>query len=269
MEERQRRQARRDVQRMPETSDLLAEMDRAGVDAAVIVPPMLNQPEPQNEPSIRAAREHPERFVVMGRIPLRKRDAMPLLDAWTSIPEVKGIRVNFGLPSARLDDPNLSWLWKAAEERALPIALYGPDQDPTLVGEIARVHPSLRLIIDHLWLGAYKMQDDLLPTVRRLFGLARFDNIAVKASALPAVTPESYPFPRLQRCLREAIDAFGAGRVFWGSDISRLPCRYEQLVALFSQHLNFLSDEQRCDVLGDALLRWIDWSPQPDSASAC
>src|SRR5919112_5324369 len=49
--------------------ELLAEMDAAGVDAAVIHPPVSWDPH-SNELAIEAARRWPGRFAVLGQVPL-------------------------------------------------------------------------------------------------------------------------------------------------------------------------------------------------------
>ena len=38
------------------------------------------------------------------------------------------------------------------------------------------------------------------------------------------------------------IDAFGADRVFWGSDLTRLPGSYRECITMFTEELDFLSD---------------------------
>src|ERR1039458_455786 len=50
-----------------ETSELLAEMDAAGVDRAVIVPPSWEGD--RNDLALAAAAAHPDKFAVMGRRP--------------------------------------------------------------------------------------------------------------------------------------------------------------------------------------------------------
>ncbi len=51
-------------------------MDEAGVDRAVVVPPGLND---VNTYGLEAARRYPERFAVMGRIPLQQPKSAALL----------------------------------------------------------------------------------------------------------------------------------------------------------------------------------------------
>jgi hypothetical protein len=53
-------------------------MDEAGVDRVVVVPPGLND---NNSYALEAARRYPNRFAVMGRIPLQNPKSAELLPA--------------------------------------------------------------------------------------------------------------------------------------------------------------------------------------------
>src|ERR1044072_7109119 len=55
-------------------------MEEAGVDRAVIVPP--SWPGDRNDYAIEAARRHPDRFAVMGRISLQKPESAERLAEW-------------------------------------------------------------------------------------------------------------------------------------------------------------------------------------------
>ena len=89
--------------------------------------------------------------------------------------------------------------------------------------------------------------------------LARFPNVAVKASCMPSLVSEPYPYPTLQRAIRHVVEAFGPRRTFWGSDVSRLPCPYIDNVRLFTQECVFLSDEELDWIMGCAIADWLEW----------
>ena len=59
-------------------------MDEAGVDRAVIVPP--SWPGDRNDYGIEAAKRYPNRFAVMGRIPLKDPQSAALLPKWKEQP---------------------------------------------------------------------------------------------------------------------------------------------------------------------------------------
>jgi hypothetical protein len=73
-------------------------MDEAGVDRVVVVPP--SWPGDRNDFGLEAARRYPERFHVMGRIPLEKPESAALLPAWKQQPGMLGVRVTFLGPQA-------------------------------------------------------------------------------------------------------------------------------------------------------------------------
>ena len=55
------------------------------------------------------------------------------------------------------------------------------------------------------------------------------------------------------------VDAFGPSRVFWGSDLTRLPCTYRECVTHFTEELDWLSGNDLELVMGRAICDWIGW----------
>ena len=92
-----------------------------------------------------------------------------------------------------------------------------------------------------------------------LVALAKFPNVAVKATGAPGYSAEAYPFPTMQTYLRQIYDAFGPHRMFWGTDITKMPCSWRQCVTMFTEELPWLSDEDKRLVMGDALCAWWGW----------
>ena len=84
-------------------------------------------------------------------------------------------------------------------------------------------------------------------------------NVVVKASALPCYSTESYPYPSLHPQVRRVVDAFGPQRVFWGTDLSHLPCPYRQALTLFTEELHDLTATEKEWILGRAIAEWLDW----------
>ena len=138
------------------------------------------------------------------------------------MPGLLGARLTFHRPPARewLTDGTADWVWAEAERVGLPLMVFGPGLTEVFAS-VAGSHPGLKIVIDHLNLSTAVKTNDLEPFLRPVFALSEFSNVAVKASALPCYVDEGYPFPSLQRPVRQVIDAFGADRVLWGSDLSR------------------------------------------------
>jgi hypothetical protein len=70
---------------------------------------------------------------------------------------------------------------------------------------------------------------------------------------------EAYPFPSLHPHIRRIVEAFGPRRVFWGTDLTRLPCSYRQAVTLFADELDFLAAADKEWIMGRGIAEWLNW----------
>jgi predicted TIM-barrel fold metal-dependent hydrolase len=238
--------------------ELLAEMDEAGIDAAVIQPPAWDAS--SNEVAVEAARRFPDRFAILGSFALNDPASENLIDGWTDRPGMLGLRFTFMPPAdqAWVTDGTLDWLWPAAEKAGLPLALAAGNFLP-VVGEIAERHPDLRLLVDHLGMPLRQKDDASVVNLPQLTALAKHPNIAVKASAAPGASTEAYPFSNMHDYLHGVYDAFGPDRMFWGTDITRMPCSWRQCVTMFTEELDWLTQTDKDLIMGRALCNWIGW----------
>jgi predicted TIM-barrel fold metal-dependent hydrolase len=241
--------------------EVLGGMDEAGVDAAVIHPPGWDPN--SHELAIEAVRQHPDRFAILGSFPLDRPESHALVDGWKRQPGMLGLRFTFLQPHQRSwpTDGTVDWLWPAAERAGVPVALLAADFLP-VVGRIAERHPGLRLMIDHLGGrgGTTSAKDDAyFASLPELVALARYPNVAVKATGAPGYSSEPYPYRNIHEHLRRIYDAFSPERVFWGTDISRMPCSWRQCVTLFTEELPWLAEQDKELVMGRALCDWLDW----------
>jgi predicted TIM-barrel fold metal-dependent hydrolase len=238
--------------------ELLREMDGGGVARCVLVPPTWEAD--RNDTSLEAARLHPDRFAVMGKITLTAPESRALMATWKSQPHMLGIRLvfNAGRSKEWLTDGTADWFWDAAERYDVPVMAFAPNAVPKL-GAIAERHPGLRIIIDHLGLSSALRGKTLEPAVDEVIKLARLPNVAVKVSALPCYVAEPYPFPSLHPIVRLVVDAFGPRRCFWGTDLSHLTCPYKQCVTLFTEEMKSLSPTELEWIMGRGLAEWLNW----------
>src|SRR5262249_44194248 len=127
-------------------------MREAGVDRAVIVPPSWEGD--RNDLALAAARQHPDRFAVMGRLPIEKPESRKLVDGWLKQPGMLGMRFTSHpeIQKPWLSDGTADWLWPAAERAGIPVMIFPPGSLPA-VDRIAARHPGLKLVIDHLAIG--------------------------------------------------------------------------------------------------------------------
>ncbi len=237
-------------------------MDEGGVDAAVIHPPGWDPH--STEMAFAAVRNYPGRFAIMGSMPLDRPEARERIASWRDQPGMLGLRYTFLHDPARrwLSDGRLEWLWQAAEDAGVPIAMLATDSLTDIAG-IAERHPALRLTIDHLGGrgGLTTLKDDAAMThMPHLLALARFPNVAVKATGAPGYSAQRYPFPIMQTYLRQIYDAFGPHRMFWGTDITKMPCSWKECVTMFTEASPWLSEADKRLVMGEAICAWWGWN---------
>ena len=238
---------------------LLAEMDIAGVDAAVIQPPSWDPT--SNEVAVEAAKKYPKRYAVLGWFALDKPENRALVARWKERPGMLGLRFAFLLPH-QVNwpiDGTIDWLWPAAEQAGVPVALGAANFLPK-VGEIAERHPGLKLIVDHLGMPARLKDDKAFENLPKLLALAKHKNIAVKATGAAGYSSEDYPFRNVHPRLKAVYDAFGPERMFWGTDITRMTCTWRQCITMFTEELSFLSPADKELIMGKALCRWLGWN---------
>jgi L-fuconolactonase len=237
--------------------DLLTEMAGAGVDRAVIVPPSWEGD--RNDLALAAAATHPDKFAVMGRPPLDRPNPRAL-DHWRDQVGMLGIRVTTAGAGARalFTEPEGDWLWQAAERARLPAMVSIPGLLPEL-GKLAERHQGVRFVIDHLALVRDGKDEAAFGDLANLLALAKYPNVAAKASALPRYSSEAYPYRRMHPYLKQVFDAFGPRRFFWGTDMTGIPCTYREAVTLFTEELPWLQGADRDLVMGRALCDWLGW----------
>jgi predicted TIM-barrel fold metal-dependent hydrolase len=240
---------------------LLPMLDAEGVDRALIVPPSWEGD--RIDYALEAAARFPDRFAVMGRIPLKTPQTAQELLRWKSQPGLLGIRLTFlGATAAALTDGTADWLWPAAEEAGIPIMFLTAGTLP-LFGKIAERHPRLTLIIDHMGLSTQVVKEGKIPeAIDEAVALAKHPNISVKVSAAPAYSSERFPFRDMTTYIQRMVDAFGPQRCYWGTDVTNgfSNASYRERLVHFTEELKFLSAEDREWIMGRAILARLKWS---------
>ena len=238
----------------------IALMDEAGVHAAIIHPPSWDPK--SHELALAAVNDYPNRFAIMGTLPLNRAISEKEIPFWKN-------NVVLGLRYTLLEEPHrswiadgsLDWLWKSAEEEKIPISMLVTDSLIELQ-KIAERHPELRLTIDHLGGrgGNTTLKDDeAMEHIPNLLKLAKYPNVAVKATGAPGYSGEAYPYPIMQGYLEQIYDAFGPHRTFWGTDITKMPCSWTECITMFTDEARWLNKNDIALVMGDAICAWWGW----------
>jgi L-fuconolactonase len=234
--------------------DILASMDNAGVDRAILVPPSWEGD--RNDVALAAAAASPERLAVMGRI---RPDVTPAeIEKWRDQPAMLGIRIILSTKAPWVEFGADHWLWQVAADTRLPVMI-APAGNLGLLSAIARRFRDLPIIIDHMGARVHSQGVEAFRDIEAMLALAALDNVSVKATSLPSYSRLGHPWPDVTPFLRQIYGEFGASRLFWGSDLSRLPCKYETLVSYFRDEIPWLPKADRDLIMGRALLDWIGW----------
>jgi L-fuconolactonase len=239
--------------------ELVEQMDVAGVDRCVLVPPSWEGD--RNDLALDAARRYPGRFAAMGRVDLGSVSPGQLSSWRREADGMLGLRLTFKRPehSQMLSSGDADWIFRAASDYELPLMVFAPGME-AVVYRIAREFPRAQLALDHLNMDVAARDGEIDRAVDSISTLAGLPNVAVKVSALPCHVSEQYPYPSLYPRIQRVVRLFGARRCFWGSDLSRLPCTYGQWLDIFVSATDaFGWDEQRL-MLGESLVDWLRWT---------
>lgn len=242
--------------------EAIALMDEGGIDGAIIHPPPWD---PGGDAvALAAVERYPGRFAILSSLPLDSAQSRARITRWREQPGMLGLRVIALKEPVRtwMEDGSLEWFWSEAERANVPVSLLATDS-LTAIGGIAERHPGLRLTIDHLGGrgGNTTLKDAAaMAHMPQLLALARHPNVAVKATGVPGYAGEPYPYPVLQGFLRQIYDAFGPERIFWGTDITKMPIPWRQCVTLFTEELAWLSEADKVQIMGQGICQWWGWA---------
>ena len=238
---------------------MLKEMDEAGVDAALIHPPMSWDPSSQDM-ALEAAKKYPDRFAIMGQFDPRNPANKALIAGWRKQPGMMGLRWALLQPKEQelLHQGALDWIWPEAEKAGLAVAMMGGIFLKQF-RSIAERYPGLKLILDHCGLNRLGQDQEAFIHLDEMTSLAKLPNVAVKLTGAPHYSTQPYPFKNIQDGLHRIFDAYGSDRLFWGTDITRMPCTYRQCVTFFTEELPWLKGQDLEKVMGRSLTRWIGW----------
>ena len=239
--------------------ELLREMDAAGVNRAILVPPSWDND--RNDLCLAAAQRWPDRFAVMGRMSMEAPESRAKIATWREQQGMLGLRCSFNRPkwSPMLTEGRVDWLWQESEKAGMPLMLMITQPMVHLIDRVAEKYPRLKLTLCHLALQSSKKDKEAFRDLDLLLAIAQRPNVAVKVSALPTYTTDAYPYCALHPHLKRVHAAFGAKRMFWGTDFARLSCTYRQAVTMFTEEMPWLPPGDLEWIMGRGLCEWLDW----------
>lgn len=201
---------------------LLAQMDRAGVERAVLVQ-LLGQYD--NSYLLNCRRLHPDRFSVVAAVDPAQPDAIDLVRRLAD-QGAASIRLR---PTARSAGDNPLAIWEAIHQAGLVACCVGNTQAHTaaeFTGLVTAL-PRLRFVLEHL--GGTSQPDtneEMRASRRGIVALARYTNVFLKLPGLGELLPRQASLPiegipldmTGKSILNEMLHGFGPQRLMWASD---------------------------------------------------
>jgi L-fuconolactonase len=247
--------------------DMIAAMDDAGVDAALLVSALSFYLYDASY-ALAVYADHPDRFRVIKPLDPSDPAVAENIADWAATDGTVGVRLMLMADIAPDDpaDPGVNLVLSEARRHSLPVNLLSWGRLDQVAALAAR-HPDTALVIDHLGLAqtfAPPAPPDPFADLPKLLALAAHDNIAVKISGAGTMSHRPFPYDDLWDPLCRIFDAFGLERCLWGTDWTRAVdfLSYKQAVDAFLV-TDRLSDDDRAMLMGGALQRVYGWTPKP------
>ena len=245
-------------------ADMVAAMDAAGVDGAVLVSAFTMYRYDASY-AIGVHASHPGRFALIKPVDPTDPGVAETIAGWAATDGAVAIRIMMRDDvSTDAADPGLNRVLAAAARHALPVNLlcWGRLQQAAL---LAARNPDTKLVIDHL--GLQQPFEPPVPAspfagLPAVLKLAAYDNIVVKITGACTLSQQPFPYNDLWDPLGRIFDAFGLDRCLWGTDWTRAVglLTYEQGVEAF-RVTDRLSDSERATLMGGTLQRVYNWTP--------
>ena len=228
---------------------LLAEMDAASVDGAVLV-----QPTPygwDNNYLLDAAGRYPDRFRCVCLVDPLDKAGPQSLQILVEEHHIAGIRINWHIQPVHVWRENVHHraLWAVANKMKVPICLQLTTEYLGFLGEMAEQY-DVPVVIDHLGrprVGAQLNDSDFID----LLGLAAHQGIHIKLSGLNYYSGVAAPYRDVWPLIEAVCQQYGAQRCMWGSDFPFVQDHwsYAELLSTVKNQWHF-SEEQLDWVLG-------------------
>ena len=212
-------------------SDLLEDMDAAGVDESVIVTtPTYGRGRRANEYTMRSIEAHPDRLYGVG--------LMDFFDDENTVREsvrrvvghdrMLGVRMHAPFEYAEIPtelDRTADWIaddalepvWDELARQDAALFIFPKADQLSLVADLAADHPDVPVVIDHMAWPDETTDPEEAPWTE-FQAVADAPNTYVKISSLPRSAEDPWPYPDLHGYVRNLLEWFGADRLMLGSD---------------------------------------------------
>ena len=245
--------------------DMVAAMDRVGVDGALLVSPFTMYRYDASY-AIEVRNKYPDRFALIKPVDPSDPAVAETVADWARTPGTVGIRIMMtrGV-SEDPADPGINRVLAAGARHGLPVNILCWGRLAQARALAAR-NPDTAIVIDHLGLQQpFEPPPPAQPfaDLSKVLEGASQPNVAIKITGACTLSREAYPFKDIWDSLARIFDAFGIERCMWGTDWTRAVklLTYEQGVDAF-RNTDRLSESDKRTLMGGTLQRVYKWSPK-------
>jgi|GEM_PF-69967 len=256
----------------PTVSGTLAAMDALGIrsvildefwefDAEGLAQPCVRLDNQEVRPiavhALGAAMMHPSRFAFVQRVNRNDPELDKLIPLLKSTPGCVGIRIVLSSRNERTQFAEGGWdiVLRLATEMEMPINFLTSDMS-NLAAIAKEKFPDLQLILDHCgWGSSLAQWEDILK-------LAGIPKTYLKWShARRTFKHSNDPAKSESKALVQAIEAFGANRLMWASDVTHEETRLSWAELLdFPRSHSDISNDDRGWILGGTVRKVYNWN---------
>lgn len=230
--------------------ELLAVQEGTGVTRTVLV--QMSFYEFDNSYMLDVMREFPGRFGGIGIVDSSLKNVAQQMRTQAGR-GVRGFRL-YAFPDRTAkwkDDKGNATMWRTGAEENLAMCCLTDPKSLADIRAMCERFPETPVVIDHF--ARIGMTGEIVESdLEQLLGLADFPKVHVKVSAYYALGKKAAPYTDLLPMIRRVRDAFGSERMMWGSDAPfqvQDPHTYAASLALITEHCDFLSEEEKSNVL--------------------
>ena len=245
--------------------DMVAAMDRVGVDGALLVSPFTMYRYDASY-AIEVRNKYPGRFALIKPVDPSDPAVADTVADWAATPGTVGIRIMMTRDvSDDPADPGINRVLAAGARHGLPVNILCWGRLAQARALAAR-NPDTAIVIDHLGLQQpFEPPPPAQPfaDLSKVLEVASQPNVAIKITGACTLSREAYPFKDIWDPLARIFDAFGIERCMWGTDWTRAVklLTYEQGVDAF-RNTDRLSESDKRTLMGGTLQRVYKWSPK-------
>ena len=246
--------------------EMVAAMDEAGVDGALLVSPWTMYRYDASY-ALEVYAKHPGRFGLIRPFDFADPAVDEQMADWAATKGVVGARIMLdrgGVP-ADPDDPGLTRIIAAATRHGLPVNILAWGRLPQFAALVAK-HPDAQFVLDHL--GIRQLHHGPVPAepwtdLPQVLDIAKYPNVVIKVTGAGTLSHQPFPYPDIWPHLEQVFAAYGLERCLWGTDWTRAVnhLSFKQGVDAF-RDTDRLSASDKAMLMGGALQRVYKWAPQ-------